>query len=1022
MKLRSYFLLIPLLLSLHYTASLFALSDEYPEQKELANLNQAADWQPTHDVKPLTDTDQGIKIVCTGSDPYILTNPLDFSANQYSVIQMEMKVTAGSQAQLFWSSEQSPAITEDQSKRFMVEVDGEFHTYTLRLKSHERWDGTIKRLRLDPLNTQGEVILRHFHIFNFGGADINVGPFNPQAPFVSLGETVKLNATVRNQGDAKGVVELKILSPSISVEESLKTITLEAESEQSLRWEIPGREEGLFPVQLEWEEKSKKDKAETTQRRLTTLVQISKLDKPRATLEARDWQAQFYAIEDEIGPIRLQIKQEDDWNDLAWIPRAGKLVVQCEDGTEQWLPITPKLHKKTEGSYHLRSRIEDRDGRTWSFSQDLVRHDSPKSALSIHSSIACDHPAEVLHFSGPELYIGEKSFGREKDLAIFPGVEYLDTAAVSSSTEAAHPPVRDHYMPHPYKVTIPLMALTYDHRLISMMWPPNASWAEGYHNPSPKFAVPNRLEKQENHLLGLFAPSVPDYVRENQEIAYKPFALEKDEAMVLESFIYITESNDPNDAVDAWNAFYHEGSLPDPLPEPRSYRESIEMSREAYMTTCWDEEEKGWGHCVGWSPYPSGGMLALLKMDQFLAVTPPNEELDNRIQTVYETILDRYGAKGLGNSAGCHVMTFEPAFFWGVSDFWLSSWHEEAQRHKQNQNEDGSWGFHIYREQQEGLGEEGEVVSGTISPTAMRLMRLARITADPVATQTGLKSLEALNRRSVPRGAQGWECPLASADIMVSAQAARANLDAYRITGEPAYLDYARYWARTGIGFHYLWYLQERPLQMYATIPIFGATFFTHTWRGVPVQWCGLVYAYALQELAVFDESHDWRKLAEGITTSALYQLLTEGPYVGTLPDSYGDYFLTAHGAYINPENIMTNLHALKGNSFNIRTAFVEERTPEATRISANADINDVKAKDGEIVFKVESKEGRLTEILIAPMEKAPKRVLNNQPSLPQRDSLFEQDYGWKYDSEHKALLIHVKHKNEKEAFVIETE
>jgi len=170
-----------------------------------------------------------------------------------------------------------------------------------------------------------------------------------------------------------------------------------------------------------------------------------------------------------------------------------------------------------------------------------------------------------------------------------------------------------------------------------------------------------------------------------------------------------------------------------------------------------------------------------------------------------------------------------------------------------------------------------------------------------------------------------------------------------------------------------------------------------------------------LQELADFDDSQPWRKIARGIVNSAMMQQMAEGKYIGTLPDSYGDYFLTARGAYINPENIMTNLHALEGNSFDIRTTFLEEPKPEAMRISANADIENAVTKGGGIEFAVRSKTGRKTEILIAPMPKAPQAVLRKDGSvLPQADPLFGKEEGWRYIREYQTLLIHVSHNAER--------
>ena len=48
-------------------------------------------------------------------------------------------------------------------------------------------------------------------------------------------------------------------------------------------------------------------------------------------------------------------------------------------------------------------------------------------------------------------------------------------------------------------------------------------------------------------------------------------------------------------------------------------------------------------------------------------------------------------------------------------------------------------------------------------------------------------------------------------------------------------------------------------------------------WVGLPVQWVGGVYAYALTTLAPHDKSLDWNHLARGILISAEQQQYPDG-------------------------------------------------------------------------------------------------------------------------------------------------
>jgi len=115
----------------------------------------------------------------------------------------------------------------------------------------------------------------------------------------------------------------------------------------------------------------------------------------------------------------------------------------------------------------------------------------------------------------------------------------------------------------------------------------------------------------------------------------------------------------------------------------------------------------------------------------------------------------------------------------------------------------------------------------------------------------------------VPRGAQTWECPLHTPDVLASAYS-RAGLHVgYELTGEPALLAQARYWAWTGLPFIYLRDPAGQGIGRYLTPPVYGATsWVAPVWMGLPVQWCGLVYADALFRLVRHDpkaSGNRWR-------------------------------------------------------------------------------------------------------------------------------------------------------------------
>jgi len=251
------------------------------------------------------------------------------------------------------------------------------------------------------------------------------------------------------------------------------------------------------------------------------------------------------------------------------------------------------------------------------------------------------------------------------------------------------------------------------------------------------------------------------------------------------------------------------------------------------------------------------------------------------------------------------------------------------------------------------LGKEGDVVLGTCARPALTLLKYARITGDEEALQAGTAALRFMDKFRVPRGAQAWECPLYEPDILAAAYAVGAYVEAYRITGKRDYLSKAEYWSKTGLPFLYFWNHPERPGMRFASIPVFGTTFYTHSWLGVPVQWNGLVYAYYLQHLAEYSEQFSWKKIAEGITISAMYQQWTEGELKGTYPDGFYGYCIEGRGPHINPEDIIINLYALRGLDPDISTA-IATKNDSRIHISSGAKVGEEKVdSDGTLNFNL---------------------------------------------------------------------
>jgi hypothetical protein len=99
----------------------------------------------------------------------------------------------------------------------------------------------------------------------------------------------------------------------------------------------------------------------------------------------------------------------------------------------------------------------------------------------------------------------------------------------------------------------------------------------------------------------------------------------------------------------------------------------------------------------------------------------------------------------------------------------------------------------------------------------------------------------------------------------------------------------------------------------YATIAVFGATgWHAPNWMGLPVQWCGYDYAYALTLLAPLDHTMDWKQIATGILITAEQMQYPSGPLAGCEPDSFNLAAQQRNGPAINPSAIVSLRLALE--------------------------------------------------------------------------------------------------------------
>jgi len=715
------------------------------------------------------------------------------------------------------------------------------------------------------------------------------------------------------------------------------------------------------------------------------------------------------------------LKMGGRWRSFGHLAPFAELSIKLRNGGTQKIEIQPSKHERlrtvdgkalTDDELAIRftERFTDGDSVRWGFNQSFTLR---KESLwvDVETSLVADAPREIALFIAPKLLAGDgrKDFGASKDQALFPGLEYLGKDEPSSSTRDIAAPHNKRFTPHPLRVTIPLMAVREGEAIVGLSWDVHQRWYLEREMPMPLFSSPNQFPLQDNHLMSIVVPTVPEFVEEGALSSQRTLSIAAGMALRLKaSILLMTGVADIADAAVAW---VERHGLPE-VRYPRSLEEEIELCRHGFLDSVWDGADGGWSHCVGWQAGPYPGYCTLLNMDYFLSGDDEvRKTLRERIDLVVRKCLEKFGPGSLWRPDACHILTGELPFLEGRVVRCVESWERATDRITGRQSPDGSFRWRPDA-RRASLGKPGDTTSGMCARGANQILREAIVTGNRKHIEAAFKALEFLDRYTIPTGAQEWECPIYAPDVLAAAYAVSAFVHAYEITGDNRYLENARFWAKTGIPFNYLWDRgEDMPQMRYAGIPIFGATFYTHSWLGRPVQWCSLVYAYGLIRLSQYDSSFNWRRLAEGITVSAMWQQYTEGKSKGCYPDSWDLLENRPNPADLNPENILVNLLALNGYDPGLKHRVLRQNedsifiTSIAEILSADTD------GKGTIKLRLKFFPKAKSYILVAGLSSRlkPEVFLNGKP-LASTEDVDRVPEGWFYDSRKGWLVIALTH------------
>ena len=486
---------------------------------------------------------------------------------------------------------------------------------------------------------------------------------------------------------------------------------------------------------------------------------------------------------------------------------------------------------------------------------------------------------------------------------VFAGLEYLARGEHSSSTLDIETDEHIRFAPDPLKVTMPLMAFVTDRAMAAMTWRDMSL--------QPVFATPNFLDGCEGHRASLRGRNIKCTILIRQ-------------AAPIENAIL-------------WAA--QQRGLP-PLPAaPRPRQAQLDLCLAALAGPPLKTAE-GWGHCAekSWPREPYADQASTIW------------RLTGQVPSLPRLV-----------PGGAHIVNDSIYFLTGRAGEWLQMRSSAAREIIAEQKPDGSFCY-------DGKFRRGhfeDTASGYCATRAVQLLDHARLTGDAESLQAGVKALEFMKHFRDPRGAQTWECPLHTPDILASAYLVHAYVRGYQLTGRSDYLDRARAWAITGLPFVYQW--SNEPTMAYATIAVFGATgWHAPNWMGLPVQWCGYVYAYALTMLAPLDHAMDWDRLATGILTTAEQMQYPSGEFAGCEADSFVLASQQRNGPAINPcalvslrlalEGKLDSLAVATGSGHRVVSPFPVTISDGQARVEARAGIKYEVVVDGNRIVQVTSR------------------------------------------------------------------
>ena len=687
------------------------------------------------------------------------------------------------------------------------------------------------------------------------------------------------------------------------------------------------------------------------------------------------------------------------------------------------------------GEISTSAQMMDADGRRWYIKRRFIS-EGHGDAMRVETIITASEDGElakVLHVPALTLFVDRASNGR-KHQAMLAGVEYLDDEP-SSNTKEIRTHEHNRLIPAEYRLSAPMAVFTKDNSWFAATWGKpllrfemrykvlgiwprykgmalvggvltesdkvGVSWPSFF---ATAFDTPDRLFNSGGHLLAFWAPAVGPERSESELDVYEPVPFQKAAHVVK------FRAGEGASVADALETCFKKGKL---LPPPDTIERTAALEQLAYgwLDSAIREGVK-FKHAIG-GHFKPGLVADAPVLMQHLASALDREpngdrKLVARLRTTAAEVLAAVPKRDVGFTGVSHVRRPAPVLVVGDVSAYLA--RKDAELKSGNAALAG--GKRIWKPQPGkpdfGVTLGADHCNGYTAMALDGLLSAATWSGDEAEIAKALAIVDkatALYHGTVPRGAQPWEMPLHTPDIMASAHLVRIYTLAYLLKPDPAYLREARHWAYGGLSMVYLvlppfdFGKVADPVGRYATCAVMGATHWVApNWIGRPVQWCGLVYSAALWDLARIEPDHKaqefWRTVATGITVSGARQNHTtdEPRFVGLLPDSWDLEHQSRYPIPINPGTVQENFAEYVGMPFYSVRALARGDGGAPALVHAAGEVEALTSEKGTLRCRVTAWPQAPSKVVVTRVAKPHKVLFNGTPAkfeyIPKRRAI----------------------------------